>query len=442
VSLITVTSQANSDTDNDSPAGWRWERVAFPLLTAAGLIVLAAIVAPERTDRFRLVKDLSLRFEGALALVLVAAAIAWAGSGRIRQMLREDRPAALILLAVLAWSTVTTLLSTNRLLSTPSLVDVFSAAAVFIMVWYGARWIPQWMLATLILTATLTTTLVSLQAFRIWQPFHFDATVTAPHHANTALIGNPNDVGSYLALVAIVLFAVASVERRLPMVVYGMGALIATAGVVISQTRTAVLALAIGLLVVTVRRSRRTALIAILLLVIAGTVALSMRVRVVMRIVDSIEMALQGRWNEATSNRFTPMVAAVEMFRERPLIGFGPKTFRYHHMEYAAQVESNIPRGSRRSGTNFLDVHNDHVQLLAETGLPGYAIFLSALFFLSRTPAGSGSDVDHRRIAAALGLPFAVTLAVLCLAQFPLHLAVTRNLIVTVAALIVGWRRL
>jgi O-antigen ligase len=407
-----------------------------------GLIILATIVAPERTDRFRLVKDLALRFEGALALVLVAAAVARAGYGRLRQMLREDRPAIVILLAVLFWSTITTLFSTNRLLSVPSLVDVFSAAAVFIMVWYGARWIPRWMLGTLILTAALTTTLATLQAFQIWQPFHFDATVTAPHQANSALIGNPNDVGSYLALVAIVFFVVASVERRLPMVLYGAGALIATAGVVISQTRTAVLALALGLLFVIFRRSRRTALIAILLLTVAGAVALTMRVRVVTRIADSIQMAAEGRWNEATSNRFTPMVAALEMFRERPLIGFGPKTFRYHHMEYSALVESDTPRSAHRSGTNFLDVHNDHVQLLAETGLPGYAIFLSALFFLSRRPVASGSEDSRRRIAAALGLPFAVTLAVLCLAQFPLHLAVTRHLIVTIAALVVGWRRL
>jgi O-antigen ligase len=438
---MTVTSRANRGTESESPGAWRWERAAFPLLTAAGLIILAIIVAPGRTDTFRLIKDLALRADAALALVLVAAAIAWAGSGRIREMVREDRAATTILLAVMVWSTVTTLFSTNRLLSVPSLVDVFSAAAVFIMVWYGARWIPRWVLVTLILTAAVNATLVTLQALGIWQPLDLEAAATVPHHANTALIGNPNDVGTYLALVAIILFAVASVERRLLMVLYGAGALIATSGVVISQTRTAVLALAAGLLFLTIRRSRRTALIAILLMTIAGTAALTMRVRVVTRIADSIVMAAEGRWNEATSNRFTPIVAALEMFRERPLIGFGPKTFRYHHMEYAAQVESGTPR-AHRSGTNFLDVHNDHVQLLAETGLPGYAIFLSALLFLCRGPVDSGSEDSRRVIASALGLPFAVTLAVLCLAQFPLHLGVTRHLIVTIAALIVGWRRL
>ncbi|HEX7709209.1 MAG TPA: O-antigen ligase family protein [Thermoanaerobaculia bacterium] len=439
---MTVTSRSIADTESGSPARWCWERVAFPLLTAAGLIVLAIIIAPGRTDTFRLIKDLALRADGALAFVLVSAAIAWAGSGRIREMLREDRAAAMTLLAVLLWSTITTLVSTNRPLSVPSLVDVFSAAAVFIMVWYGARWIPKWVLVTLIFTAALNATLVMLQSFRIWQPLDLEATATAPHHANTALIGNPNDVGSYLALVALILFAVASVERRLLMVLYGAGALIATAGVVISQTRTAVLALTAGLLLVTLRRSRRAALIAIVLLAVAGAVAFSMRVRVVTRIADSIEMAAAGRWNDATSNRFTPIVAALEMFRERPLLGFGPKTFRYHHMEYSAVVERDTSHGARRPGTNFLDVHNDHVQLLAETGLPGYAIFLSALFFLCRNPSASGSEDSRRRIAAALGLPFAVTLAVLCLAQFPLHLAITRHLIVTIAALIVGWRRL
>jgi hypothetical protein len=41
----------------------------------------------------------------------------------------------------------------------------------------------------------------------------------------------------------------------------------------------------------------------------------------------------------------------------------------------------------------------------------------------------------------AIAIPAAIALLVLCLAQFPLHVAATRQLVVTLAGLIVGWSR-
>jgi O-antigen ligase len=93
------------------------------------------------------------------------------------------------------------------------------------------------------------------------------------------------------------------------------------------------------------------------------------------------------------------------------------------------------------TGTNFGEVHNDHAQLLAETGLPGYLLFLAAIFAIVRAVRERKTTDARSSIARGIALPLAGTLLVLGLAQFPLYVTITRQLLVTMAGLLIGWSR-
>ena len=87
---------------------------------------------------------------------------------------------------------------------------------------------------------------------------------------------------------------------------------------------------------------------------------------------------------------------------------------------------------------NWGEVHNDHLQVAAETGLPGYALFLLAIGI------GSGivavDDARGRRVIAeatfarAFRWPLATAVFVICLAQFPLELAAPRLMMLTLGS--------
>ena len=96
---------------------------------------------------------------------------------------------------------------------------------------------------------------------------------------------------------------------------------------------------------------------------------------------------------------------------------------------------------------NFGEVHNDHLQVASETGLPGYALFLAALVLVAsatwrpRTvPAEKEDDRSRATFVRLLALPLAVSMFILALAQFPLELVAPTHAYLWAAAAIVAWR--
>lgn len=70
------------------------------------------------------------------------------------------------------------------------------------------------------------------------------------------------------------------------------------------------------------------------------------------------------------------------------------------------------------TGTIFAQTHNDHLQLLAETGLPGYLFVIAGMGLLAVR--------IHRRsrgIVRVLTVPLTILIMVTILAGFPLQLA-------------------
>ena len=132
------------------------------------------------------------------------------------------------------------------------------------------------------------------------------------------------------------------------------------------------------------------------------------------------------------------------MFRDRPLTGVGPGCFAWQYMPYKVRAELAYPplRTAFLRGTNFGEVHNDHLQLLAEEGAVAYGLSLAALVILSaislRRRQRDTTDARYE-FARLLALPLAVTFFVLALGQFPLELTAVISQFLFFAALCVGW---
>ena len=109
------------------------ERAALFVL-AAGAIVVPTILGGG-TDLFRLPKELAFRAE---AIVLLAIAVFWV-TGRERTWTLGRRPEFLVAAAIAAWTAITAIFSTNRLLSIDSLITVLAAVVIFVATCLAAQ---------------------------------------------------------------------------------------------------------------------------------------------------------------------------------------------------------------------------------------------------------------------------------------------------------------
>ena len=409
---------------------------ALLILTVAGLVVIPVVFVQGVFDYFRPIKEIAFRAQAILMVFALAAAIT-AGGQRLRELFRARMAIAVIAGAVL-WTIITTITSTNRLLSVESLVTTICAAALFVCVWYASRWMPPAALLVLVPVAVVNAALVTMQEYGIWNPFQF-TIISEGHFTATGLIGNPNDVGAYLAFVALILFALAVHTRGWQRIAAAAGSMIAAGGVFVSLTRAAVIALVAGLFVFGLRRSRKLGLAIVLAFLAALAIASWVNVPGLTRLTRIPARIAQGQWGRVLSYRLSPFVAAAEMFFDRPAIGQGPGTYKFHEMPYRADIADRYT-AIESVGVNFGETHNDHLQLLAENGVPGYALFLAALVLIAGTWSARAGPGDRARFAGSIGWPLAVAIFVLCLASFPLQIAVTRHLLLTVAALSIGWR--
>jgi O-antigen ligase len=184
------------------------------------------------------------------------------------------------------------------------------------------------------------------------------------------------------------------------------------------------------------RRLRWVAAVALALLI--GGVALHPGARGRMK--SLVTSARSGAVLEMSSYRLPAFVAAWRMFRGRPLVGVGPGVFGTQFMTYKLALDADHPNWIRVGNQNFGEVHNDHLQLLAETGLPGYLLFVAALALLARLSFARREVITERiRFARTFALPAAASFAVLALAHFPMQLTSTMVPAVFLAALAFAW---
>ena len=420
-------------------AGAEPAALAVLVTLAAGLIVIPAVFS-SGLDTFRLPKELVFRAE---AITLLMLAVFWATSRR-RTWTFAMRPEFLVTAAVVGWTVITTVTSTNRLLSTDSLITVVAAAVIFIATCLAAQRVTLIAVDVLMLTGCVNALLVILQELKIWTQLP-PSPDTATHYGSVGLLGNTNDAGTYLvtlAVAAIVLAVTAQGARRW---VYAAVGLLLVAGIAASGTRTALGALLAALIVFAVGHSRRAALtvgaivVALMLVVLSPATSMGRGIRT---LADAVA---HRDYQHLFSERLPPFLAAADMTRDHLLLGVGPGCFKYHYMAYRVRLGERYPGAWIRGfSMNWGEAHNDHLQTAAETGLPGYALFLAAI--------GTGTGIVGARkkaiaptpeaaFALALRWPLATAVLIICLAQFPLELAAPRLVILTLGALCVTWSR-
>jgi O-antigen ligase len=392
--------------------GW----VAF-----AAAALLPVIYAPNAQSPFGMPKTVLLRF--AAIVIASIAAIAWLwGKARFdRERLRD--PEVWLPLAIVVWSAITTLASTNVQVSAFGLLYVVCVVILYAGLRAGLREIRTPVaIAILIAPALINTFTLALQYRSIWTVTPLDPSY-APRQRLSGFFGNPDYLAVYLVAPLLLCLAagIAFRDRRWR---YFAAAVPIALGVIVTQSITALAAVAAGIAALAIVANWRRAAAAVVVLAIAGAMVLAFYPPMRARVDTYIDAWGEADTDRLISGRTAAWIAAWEMFTDHPITGVGVHVYQYEFLPYRIRADREHHDALRfaSKGTNFGEAHNDHLEILAETGLPGYALFLAVLFFVARRTFRATADEPHERFGRVLAVPLTVSFAVLALAQFPISI--------------------
>ena len=150
----------------------------------------------------------------------------------------------------------------------------------------------------------------------------------------------------------------------------------------VSQSRSGWIGLGLGLVVtaclLALRRSRRTfwILLALLAVLLAGTAAFLWKNSAIFR--DRLSAARVELVDGGSAGfRVNQWRDTLDMIRDRPLLGFGPGSYRWiaEQERYRVRV--------RGSDSVVVHAHNDYLEFTAEYGLVGAVLLFGPLFWLA-----------------------------------------------------------
>lgn len=377
----------------------------------------------------------------AAGAILVAAHIF--GRPVVRRSIRE--PELYLPMLVVAWTAIATVASTNRRLSLDALLWVVCCAVMFVVTDSAGRDRKSSFLTVLMIPSLLNAAVYTTQELKIWSPFEME-----PEHGSlrsVGLMGTSSDLGVYLLGPALAMLAMVFASTRWR--TYGALALISGAALFATATITAIAAYFVGAVTLVARRYRRRSLVP--LSVAAAVVAAGVLVYAPLRgrAAQVTEAVLAGSFDSVISGRATPFYAAVDMFRDHPLTGVGPGCYGLHYYPYKLRVEERHPEqlDSPLRNINAGEAHNDHLQTLAVSGLPGYILLVTCMISLARVSAlrhdpDSTVLLDEReRFARWFALPFVLAFVVVAAGQFPLEIGGVMSGYIHLAAIVTAWGR-
>ena len=171
----------------------------------------------------------------------------------------------------------------------------------------------------------------------------------------------------------------------------------------------------------------RRAFIAVGIVLVVATLAVEFYKPLKGRFGRWVDAAQSGRVDDLLANRGAEILAAWEMAKDRPLLGVGPGCYAIEFYRYKLVVEAVYPSLATAAVRpfNFGAAHCDHLQTMAQTGMPGYVLLLVAMGALAWRSFGPAQAGVERKFARAAALPLAVAFAVSALPQFPMELAGT-----------------
>jgi O-antigen ligase len=334
------------------------------------------------------------------------------------------------------WTLITTLTSTQRLLSAETLVWVVCCAMFFLSAVALVEWRSVHILLLPLIPAVVNAVIVILQRQQIWNPFVFTADMSL-RLRTIGLLGNPDDVGALL-VVPVVAAVVLMIEHRGALrFLYGTMFGIIGAALLTTETLSALVAAGAAMLALLLRMPRKIALVLMLIVALSIGAGLAVHLPIVERVAVVTRLFAAGNLHAATSARTQSYLAAWRMFVDHPVVGVGPGCFGFWYVPYWVSLFPSHPEFILVTD-HFAESHNDHLQILATTGLGGYIVFWAALWRLAsrRRPADSEPQA---RFVRTFAVPSAIAVGVLTLGLFPLELAAPTSVILYFAGVVTSW---
>ena len=395
-------------------------------LAALALLVGAVIIVPGIKEPFRLPKLLASESLSLLSLLLLGL-FALRRTGLRLSALRQSSAvwtvAPLVLVACLS-----SLLTSHTAHTSEALFSLLIGALALVgwSLWLPAR---RQLVNFMLVPGAILAVGVLLQL----AGFAPRASVEGnPRLSLTSLAGSVGELGGYLVLPCLIAqvgaFRAASNRGR---TLLALVAVVTAAGCVVTQTLTALLALAVSSLVLWAvlvpKRARIQLIVATVLFAVFAVVAFE---PLQDRVLSKAEGASQGRLNELVSGRLDGWKAALHMFFEHPLTGVGHGAYVTEFAE--AKLDIIAAEGSESGRLlhrfpMFGNAHNEYLEVAAELGLPGLIVLAWALYLLvARLRAAwlAGED-KFIRSDTALAIAGVLALALLSAAYFPFRIALT-----------------
>jgi len=416
--------------------------VAVSLLSAILLAALPLVVNPGGFDPFRLPKDVVFGIGAALI-----GGIFFAANG-IRRSWHWRSWEALLLLGLL-YAFV------HGLVVRPETagwsVLWIAAAALLLFAW--SRGVPVSSHPTLWLVlgsaSALDAFLAVLQYYGRFPLFtRASGEILEGRLTAAGLIGDVNTGGFLFGLSALMmLYPLAARKKTGLRVLAGLLLVLNLAGLVITQTMSAMLAFGVAFLlwvafhawwlVRTHKNVRKAVLLAVTALVLSSGVILALFLAggVGGRAGAAWSALLEGDLGPATSGRYPVYQITWRMIKDKPVFGHGLNSFGPDFFHYRAETDmSRLPMIDQPGA--FRETHNDYLQVWEELGIIGLLLFAGILIIpcleawrkASRAP-------DPKTIywtgMLCLGMLFT---AIASLAFFPFRLSVTAVCIVLLLA--------
>jgi O-antigen ligase len=219
-----------------------------------------------------------------------------------------------------------------------------------------------------------------LEARGIYSPFPLetvgDRQNTGAFAGNVGYLAIALALGSVLAL-GIVVTAQTTARRALA----ASALAVFSAGLVVNQNLTALMSLLAGAAILLVLRFRRRAALPLGAVVAAVAIGVLAYGPLRDRAQELTRAAARNNWDAVVSFRGGPWAAALEMTRERPLLGFGPGTFGAEYVPHrlAAEIRSKRRFVSPLLTSSYAEAHCDYLQVFSDAGAPAGMLAMSAV---------------------------------------------------------------
>ena len=200
-------------------------------------------------------------------------------------------------------------------------------------------------------------------------------------------LGNLNVASEWTAVAAIgVAVLLPTATTNVQRVLLPGALVIAAAYLVINQSRSGLIALPCGLLLLALLRRRQRGWLPFALA--AGGALFGLVVGMASpRPGPTDQIAMRDELERGTVTlaiRFEIARGATQLFAESPIYGRGPGQFQIHYPRHRSQDEIEASSFGRQFPTEVRNAHNDWLELLVDGGLPALLLFAAMLFALQR----------------------------------------------------------